>query len=59
LNSGIHLLTLSETWLSSDILDSEIDIVGYTLYRRDRKTRGGGVAVYARDDISYLYNAKG
>ena len=51
LSSGIHLLTLSETWLSSDIVDSEIDIVGYKLYRTDRKIRGGGVAVYVRDDI--------
>lgn len=57
LNSGIHLLTLSETWLSSDILDSEIDIVGYTLHRRDRKTRGGGVAVYARDDVCIMRRA--
>ena len=51
LSSGIHLLALSETWLSSDIMDSEIGIVGYKLYRADRKTRGGGVAVYVRDDI--------
>ena len=45
------MLALSETWLSGDIMDSEIDIVGYKLYRADRKTRGGGVAVYVRDDI--------
>lgn len=51
LSYGIHLLTLSETWLSSDIVDSEIDIVGYKLYRTDRKIRGRGVAVYVRDDI--------
>ena len=49
--STIHLLTLSETWLSADTLDSEIEISGYNVYRRDRKTKGGGVAVYIRNDI--------
>ena len=51
LKSGLHLITLSKTWLSSDILASEIEIVDYNLYRRDRKTKGGGVAVYVRQDL--------
>ena len=30
------LIALAETWLSSDILDSEISIPGYSLARADR-----------------------
>ena len=43
--AGIHLLTLSETWLNEQILDSEISIEGYKIFRLDRANRGGGVAV--------------
>ena len=52
LNSGILLITLSETWLHKDITDAKLEIPGSTLYRRERTTKGGGVAVYARNDIS-------
>ena len=45
------ILTLSKTWLSADTLDSEMEISGYNVYRRDHKTKGGGVAVYIRNDI--------
>jgi hypothetical protein len=47
-------LTLSETWLSKSILNSEIAIPGYTLFRLDRGKNGGGVAVYAREELSFV-----
>lgn len=40
------ILTLSETWLHSHICDSEIMLNEYKLYRADRESRGGGVAIY-------------
>ena len=46
-------LALTETHLSSDIIDAEISIPGYTIFRTDRKDRShGGVAVYVRDDFA-------
>ena len=44
-SSNFHVLALSETWLSSRILDKEIVPFGYTIYRSDRESRGGGVLV--------------
>ena len=54
LMNNIHLFPLSETWLDSQILDSEIDISGYRVFRQDRNRNGGGVAVYARDDLNVV-----
>ena len=48
--AGIHLMTLSETWLNEQISDSEISIEGYKIFRLDRADRGGGVAVYAKSE---------
>ena len=44
-SSNFHVLALSETWLSSRIFDKEIVPFGYTIYRSDRESRGGGVLV--------------
>ena len=46
--NNIHLFTLSNTWLDSQILNSEIDISSYRVFRQDRNRNGGGVAVYPR-----------
>lgn len=40
------IITLSETWLNSSVSDSEINLANYDLYRYDRCSRGGGVAIY-------------
>ena len=40
------ILTLSETWLSGDVSNTQIEIQGYTLHRLDRPSHGGGTAVY-------------
>lgn len=51
LHSGIQLITLSESWLKLDRNDSGYEISGYTLFRKDRKGKNGGSAVYARNDV--------
>lgn len=40
------ILGVSETWLDSSVSDGEVAIQPFTLYRRDRGNRGGGVLVY-------------
>ena len=47
-----HLIFVTETWLSSDILNSELSITGYSLYRLDRNRHGGGVAMYISSHLS-------
>jgi hypothetical protein len=39
------LLCITETWLASDIADNEILPNGFTIYRRDRSSHGGGVLI--------------
>ena len=54
----IDILSLSETWFSSDILENEVVIDGYSAVRKDRektarKSQGGGIIVYIRNGINY------
>ena len=47
------VIGVTETWLNSAVLDSEICIPGYLTERKDRSTDGGGVCVYIRKDVAY------
>ena len=50
------IVCIVETWLDSDITDSEIDLPGYEVHRLDRNRHGGGVLVYVRNIfITVLY----
>lgn len=55
--NSVDILCLSETWLNSDINDSEILIEGYDFCRIDRKLmehdRGGGLICYIKNCIVY------
>ncbi|KAG8237476.1 hypothetical protein J437_LFUL015695 [Ladona fulva] len=41
----------TETWLSSTIFSNEIFPRNFTVYRRDRDTRGGGIFVGVKEEI--------
>ncbi len=43
---------LQETKLSSSCRDPNLQIADYTLFRRDRKANGGGVALYVQDSLN-------
>ena len=47
------IVCLTETWLCSDILDSELHIPIYTIARQDRNRHGGGVAIYINNALSF------
>lgn len=47
------IFTVSETWLNPRITDAEITIPGYSVVRKDRTSRGGGVAIFIRDEIPF------
>ena len=53
------LICLSETWLTEDIADSEVQLSGYSIIRRDRMNtgkdrRGGGVAIYVASELNTI-----
>ena len=46
-------ICLTETHLTPSILDAEVSITGYDLFRSDRMERShGGVATYVRKDLA-------
>ena len=45
------VLGLRETWLDGSLLDAELEVPGFSLYRKDRNRRGGGVMVYVPIDV--------
>jgi hypothetical protein len=51
-DENADVVAITETWLNYKIVDEEMNISGYTLFRRDRndeiKLRGGGVAMYIK-----------
>ena len=59
LEENFDIIGITETWLNSSILDSEMSIKGYTLHRKDRndaeKHRGGGVALYVHNDLNCVH----
>lgn len=50
------ILGVTETWLNSNISNNEINIEGYSLFRRDRnslvKQRGGGISLWVRNELN-------
>ena len=51
--SNSPFICLTETHLNPDILDVEIQIDGYNLFRSDRLNRShGGVCIYVRKDLA-------
>lgn len=51
LNGNYDLLGITETWLTNDHLSTTFAIDNYKLLRCDREGRGGGVALYYRENL--------
>lgn len=48
LSHDIDILVLSETHLDDTIFENQLLIGDYILFRKDRKSNGGGVAIYCK-----------
>jgi exonuclease III len=48
------IVCITETWLSDEIPDNAVAMHGFTLFRKDRETRGGGVAIFVKP----IFNVK-
>ena len=47
------LIFIVESWLSDDISDAELSLIGYHLARCDRDRHGGGVLMYLKDVFQF------
>jgi len=50
-NSDIDIICVSETWFKKTLPSSLVALKGYKLFRHDRETHGGGVAMFIRESI--------
>ena len=50
-SSNYSIYCFTETWLSNHIMDVEVIPSGFTIYRKDRSTRGGGVLIAVKSSI--------
>ena len=54
------IIGITESWTTEDIQDSELNIDGYTMFRKDRiskdknKIRGGGVLLFVRHNLNVI-----
>ena len=51
--NSYEIVCITETWLSDAVFDNEIIPKNYSIYRKDRKSRGGGVLIAISDSISF------
>lgn len=49
--NAVNVACITETWLKPEIPDSMVSIHDFNLYRKDRSTRGGGIAAYISSSI--------
>ena len=47
------VISVNETWCDNTVSDSEIELPGFTLLRRDRCRNGGGIALYVKNGIDF------
>lgn len=50
-SSKFMIFCFNETWLNDSIFNNEIIPTGYSIYRKDRSSRGGGILVAVSDLI--------
>ena len=48
------MFCITETWLSSTVLDNEILPSNFSLYRKDRESRGGGVLIAVNSLVAFI-----
>ena len=49
--NNYDIIALTETHLSNDIDDDELNLEGFNLFRFDRNRHGGGVLLYCRNEL--------
>lgn len=53
IQNNFDIFTITETWLNDRVLDDDLYINGYKIYRHDRvSNRGGGVCIYAKVELT-------
>ena len=47
-----HIIGITESWANNDVIDAELGLAVYAMFRKDRMgRRGGGVLLYIKETI--------
>ena len=47
-----HVIGITESWSNEDIVDAELALTGFVMFRKDRRERrGGGVILYIKESV--------
>ena len=47
-----HIIGITESWANTDLIDAELGLTGYVMFKRDRiGRRGGGIILYVKESI--------
>ena len=52
-HTNAAVICVTETWFDSSVTDTEVEIPGYLIQRRDRSRSGGSVCMYIRSDLAF------
>ena len=52
--NNIDLFFLTETWLTNKVNDATVCPFNYNIYRSDRSSRGGGVAILFKNSLKVI-----
>ena len=55
---SIDIFAISETWWTAEIFNDEVNIDGYSLYRKDREHPAGGVALYVKSSTPHEFSSE-
>lgn len=53
LKTKAAVICITETWLDNSVINSEIEIPGYNVIRKDRNKNGGGVCMYIKTCLAF------
>jgi exonuclease III len=49
--SDPDVLVITETWLRKSVLNTDVNLSVYNLFRQDRSSKGGRVAIFTKDHL--------
>ena len=49
-----HLIGITKSWANNDIIDAELALTGYVMFRKDRRERRGGGVILCIKETKYM-----
>ena len=47
-----HIIGITESWANKDIVDAELSLTGYAMFKKDRREkRGGGESLHIKESV--------